>query len=85
MKIYHYKNGKCNICGENIRHFRESRGMSQEHLASALQLIGLDLTQKAISRIETGDRVVPDYELLYFCKVFSTTLKTLLGDSSIDI
>lgn len=38
----------------NIKRFREQEGMSQEKLAAVLQLIGLDLNQKAVSRIETG-------------------------------
>ena len=36
---------------------------SQEALAAKMQLNGHSLTQKAISRIETGVRVVPDYEV----------------------
>jgi len=53
--------------------------MSQERLAAALQLIGLDLNQKAISRIETGDRVVPDFELLFFADVFQVSVLELLS------
>ena len=58
MKLYKYKNGKCNISGKNIRNFREAAKLSQEQLAARIQLAGLNLNQKAISRIETGDRVV---------------------------
>lgn len=78
MKIYKYTNGKCNASGENIRKFREERNMSQEQLAAALQLKGLNLNQKAVSRIETGDRVVADFELLYFSEVFGVTLEDLV-------
>ena len=70
MKIYKFENGQCNVCGNKIRELREAVGMSQEGLAAALQLLGLNLNQKAVSRIETGIRVIPDYELLYFSKVF---------------
>ena len=78
MKLYKYKNDKCNISGANIRKYREAADMSQESLAANLQLLGLDLNQKAISRIETGLRVVPDYELLYFSKVFQVSIAELL-------
>ena len=44
-------------------------GLSQKQLAARLQLAGLGLTQKAVSRIETGDRVAPDYELIVFSEV----------------
>ncbi len=55
--------GKCNICGDRVRIAREKASLSQEALAAKIQLKGHSLTQKAISRIETGLRVVPDYEI----------------------
>lgn len=55
--------GKCNICGDRVRMAREKASLSQEALAAKMQLNGHSLTQKAISRIETGSRVVPDYEI----------------------
>ena len=39
----------------------------------------MNLTQKAISRIETGDRVVLDYELKYFAAVLGVSVAELLG------
>ncbi|MBR0091950.1 MAG: helix-turn-helix transcriptional regulator [Lachnospiraceae bacterium] len=77
MKIYRFENGQCNVCGNKIREFREAAGMSQEALAAALQLLGCNLNQKAVSRIETGLRVIPDYELLYFSKVFRVPISEL--------
>ncbi len=55
--------GKYNICGDRVRMARENQRLSQEALAARIQLNGHSLTQKAISRIETGVRVVPDYEI----------------------
>ncbi|WP_417050994.1 helix-turn-helix domain-containing protein [Dysosmobacter welbionis] len=53
--------------------------MSQEQLAYKLQIIGLDVTQKAISRIENGSRVVADYGLDYLATALGTTINHLLG------
>ena len=39
----------------------------------------MNLTQKAISRIETGDRAVLDYELKYFSAVLDVSVAELLG------
>lgn len=78
MKLYKYKNNRCNASGQKIKEFREAASLSQEQLAAKLQLIGLNLNQKAISRIETGDRVVPDFELLYFSEVLDAPICTLL-------
>ncbi len=78
MKIYKNKDGKCNVSGPIIRYYREQKGLSQEKLAAYIQLMGLDINQKAISRIETGDRVVPDYELSFFSKALDTPVTVLL-------
>ena len=78
MKIYR-PNGKCNISGIQVRLMREKLGLSQEQLAAKIQLAGLNITQKAISRIETGDRVVADYELLYLAEALNVGICFLLG------
>ena len=78
MKILGEK-GKTNICGSRIRKIRQERGYSQNDLAIKLQLADMNLTQKAISRIETGDRAVLDYELKYFSAVLDVSVAELLG------
>ena len=82
MKLYKHTNGKCNISGSKIRRLREAAGLSQEQLAARLQLAGLNLNQKAVSRIETGERVVP--ELLYFSKILCVPVQELLGKENGD-
>ena len=61
-----------------VRETRERAGLSQEQLAARIQLAGLSITQKAISRIETGDRVVADYELEYLADALGVTVNYLL-------
>lgn len=78
LKIYR-PDGRCNISGERVRHARERAGLSQEQLAVRLQLDGLGLTQKAISRMETGERVVADYELVYLARALEVGVLELLG------
>lgn len=78
MKIYKY-NGRCNVSGDNIRLLRERSKLSQEQLAAKLQLMGLPIHQKAISRIETGDRVVADYELMLLAQVLGVDIYALLA------
>lgn len=78
MKIYSY-NGKCNLSGENVRIAREAKRLSQEQLAAKMQLEGVQLSQKAISRIETGERVVADYELLILSRVLGVSVAALLS------
>ena len=58
---------------------RERENLSQEQLAAKLQLAGLNITQKAVSRMETGKRVIADYELPYLADVLDVTIYYLLG------
>ena len=78
MKIYK-PDGRCNVSGERVKAARERAGISQEQLAARIQLAGLSITQKAVSRIETGDRVVADYELQYLADALGTSVLYLLG------
>ena len=78
MKIYSYR-GRCNAAGPRICEARESENLSQEDLAARLQLLGLEITQKAISRAETGDRVIPDYELQFYPIALNRSILWLLG------
>lgn len=66
-----------NICGKKIRQIRKSRELSQENVAAIIQLEGLDLTQKAISRMEAGKRFVTDYELKYLAIALGVTISEL--------
>ena len=51
--------------GQNIRILRESRGMTQELLATRLQLAGCDITRSAVAKIEVGQRhLYPDEVIL---------------------
>lgn len=77
LKIYKYQ-GRCNASGDNIRRAREKIKLSQEQLAARLQLEGLTIHQKAISRMETGERVIADFELMLLAKVLGVGVETLL-------
>lgn len=77
MRLYTLDGKKCNICGERIRQWRTDNGLTQEELAIKMQLHGLQLGQMAISRIETGKRVVADFELRLFASVLSLSMDEL--------
>lgn len=65
MKIYDYS-GRANISGDRIHQARTAQRLSQDVLAAKMQVYGVGLGREAISRIETGDRFVTDYELAIF-------------------
>lgn len=82
MKIYR-PDGRCNIAGIQIKLSRENLKLSQEQLAVKIQLLGYNITQQSISRIETGDRLVADFELKYFAQALNISILYLLGEKEI--
>ncbi len=78
VKIFR-PDGRCNTSGERVKEARERAGLSQEQLAARIQLAGLSISQKSISRIETGVRIVADYELAYLADALDVTIYYLLG------
>lgn len=78
MKIYFY-DGKANIIGPRIRRARRQLKLSQDMLAVRLQVQGIELTQKCISRIEKQERFVADYELRALAQALNVDVLWLLG------
>ena len=73
-------NENSNIISEKLRDLRKKRGFSQEELAAQMQLLGVDISQPLISKIEQNKRFVKDYELVCLCKVLNVTEQDLLSD-----
>lgn len=80
MRIYTLDD-KYNISGVRIRKARVRAGLSQEQLAIKLQLLGLQVGQMAVSRMETGKRLIPDFELPLLAKALNVTTDWLLGNA----
>ena len=55
---------------------RLAKRISQETLAAKMQTKGVNIAQDAISNIESGARLVMDYELRAFASVLQDPLKT---------
>ena len=67
-----------NAVGAAVRRVRNQREWTQEELAVKLQLLGWSrCTRSWLSRVEARLVAVRDYELSYFCKVFSVPLDAL--------
>lgn len=78
MKIFSYK-GKGNVSGDRIRELRQKARLSQSALAAKMQVEGVVMEQDAVSRIERGERIVTDYELLALTRLFKTSTDWLIG------
>ena len=64
-------NGYYNIIGSNIKKYRELRGYTQRQLADKLTLLGVNIFNSDISRIENNALFIRDYELIAICKVLN--------------
>ena len=78
MRIYR-PGDRCNISGIRIKEARKKAKLSQGMLAARLPVRGLQLEQMAISRMETGLRVVADFELPIIADALDVTVNWLLG------
>lgn len=65
---------KRNLIGVNLKKYRELKKLSQEEFVAKLCLLGFNLDQSILSRIERQTREVYDYELFYFAKVLNISI-----------
>jgi len=77
-KISYYENK--NIIHARLRYYRELRGLTQEDLVAKLQTLNINIDQQALSKIETNQRMVTDYEFACLCHVLNVSEKELLSD-----
>lgn len=76
MKVLRF-DGKHNVTGSQLRKIRQRQGLTQDQVAARLQTAGIQINQKAISRIESGDRIVSDFELLHLAQALSIPIDAL--------
>ena len=79
MFINKGKEGKNNVCGEQISKIRKNMKISQRKLADRLQIAGLDVDKNAVQRMESGQRFITDIEMVYLAKVLNCSFEDLLG------
>lgn len=59
--------------GYNIRRLREKAGLTQDYVATKLQLNGCDITRSAVAKIEVGQRHLYPDEIILLKKILKTT------------
>lgn len=68
---------KRNLTGKNIQAIRLNRKISQEQLAAKLNLLGINIDQTIISRIENQTREILDYEIKYIADILEVNIEDL--------
>lgn len=72
--------GSKNVIHAQLRRYRELRKLTQDQVAAKLQVMGVNIDQQALSRIEHNQRMVTDYELACLCQVLQVPPQDLLAD-----
>lgn len=63
--------------GNNIRKIRETAKITQDMLATRLQLSGCDITRSAIAKIEVGQRHIYPDEIKLIKEILNTTFEKI--------
>ena len=70
-------NDKLNVIGPVIRKYREQANLSQADVSAKLTLLGIDVPKNSIQRLESGDRIIKDYELAAISKILNVSTDTI--------
>lgn len=63
--------------GNNIKQLREKANLTQDYVATQLQLLGCDITRSAIAKIEVGQRHIYPDEIILFKKILQATYEEI--------
>ena len=70
--------GTNNLCGKRIAEIRKSKNLSQRKLGQKMQLLGYDVDNYFIRRVENGERFVTDIDLKIFCEALQVPITDIL-------
>lgn len=79
MKIYWY-NGSKNIIGSRVKEARlkSKPVITQQDLSARLEVLGYNIDRVSITKVESGDRFVADYEVIGLAKALNVSINWLL-------
>ena len=69
-----------NIVGEKVKKFREERKLSQKDLSERFETQAIYICRGSISRIETHERTVTDFELRAMARILSVSIEELFEE-----
>lgn len=69
-----------NIVGEKVKKFREERKLSQKDLSEKLETQAIYICRGSISRIESHERTVTDFELRAMARILRVSIEELFEE-----
>ncbi|MBR2965832.1 MAG: helix-turn-helix transcriptional regulator [Clostridia bacterium] len=64
--------------GNRIKLLREKQGLTQEYVATQLQLSGCDITRSAVAKIEVGQRHLYPDEIILIKEILKVSYEDIL-------
>lgn len=78
-------NERTNVIGTILKKLRVSRKFSQTKLCKKLELLGIVMTKEDLSKIESGKKIVKDFEVWGIAKVLEVPLDELFDEIEKDV
>ena len=74
---------KRNVVGERVRQARKSARppITQTDLVARLQVLGMQIDQSGLSKIESGRRPVTDFEVIALARALNVSVAWLLKEA----
>ena len=72
-----YENKKDNVIGNLVKEYRKAKNLKKIELSKQLQLHAVYIDSTELKRIEDGQQIVKDFELIAFCKVLDIDFEEL--------
>ena len=66
-----YDNNKSNVIGNLIKSYRIKQNLKKVELCKQLQLHAVYIDTTELKRMEEGEMIIKDFELIAFCKVLN--------------
>lgn len=63
-----------NIIGERVKEARIKSGLTQRQLSEKLEIMAIYVCRGSVSRIESGQRLITDFELEGFAKALNVSI-----------
>lgn len=73
-------NGQLNVVGGKIKFYRNSKNISLVTLSNKLMLLGIDIPKNSLQRLESGKRIIKEYELVAIAKILNVSIDVLVED-----
>ncbi len=73
-------NERLNVTGKKIKELRMKNKLSLSDLSTKLALIGIDISKPSLHKLETGNRILKDYELFGLSIIFNVPVEEFLAD-----